>query len=328
MLAGDVTARLHYQVDDGLEPFTYNYKREDGGPQSRGAYEPRAMTIVDGRGEQGSLSLDRNGVVLLPHATALSTQDFYERQERIMSEYYAEMRELVRRATGASRVVIFDHNVRNVQESRRRVKEQGSSAYRLIDGVQRVDGYAMGVHNDYTLESAPERIRQLSSPRGQGGSYLHREPLVPAADVDRLLSRRFAFINVWRNISEEHPIVSHPLAVCDGSSIREGHFVRSALIYRDRVGYTYGVKHRPEHRWLYFSGMRKDEALLLKVMDSKPDVVRWTAHTAFRDPRTPKGAPPRESIEVRCIAFFEDGDVERTAVTAAGIWHELGRARL
>jgi hypothetical protein len=49
-----------------------------------------------------------------------------------------------------------------------------------------------------------------------------------------------------------------------------------------------------------------DEALVFKVFDSdagKPS--RFTAHSAFDDPGTPAGAPPRESIETRTFAFFD-----------------------
>ena len=32
--------------------------------------------------------------------------------------------------------------------------------------------------------------------------------------------------------------------------------------------------------------------------------ARFTAHTSFNDPRTPPGAPPRQSIEARALVFF------------------------
>ena len=48
-----------------------------------------------------------------------------------------------------------------------------------------------------------------------------------------------------------------------------------------------------------------DEALLLKCYDSATDGrARFTCHTAFADPTCPEGAPARESIEVRTLAFF------------------------
>jgi hypothetical protein len=47
------------------------------------------------------------------------------------------------------------------------------------------------------------------------------------------------------------------------------------------------------------------EALVFKVYDSERDGrARFTPHTSFEDPSTPPGAPPRQSIEVRTLAFF------------------------
>ncbi|MFJ3368274.1 hypothetical protein [Pseudomonas sp. NPDC086251] len=52
--------------------------------------------------------------------------------------------------------------------------------------------------------------------------------------------------------------------------------------------------------------MRRGEVLLIKGYDSRHDGrARFTPHTAFQDPLKPRGAPPRESIEVRTLAFFD-----------------------
>jgi hypothetical protein len=51
--------------------------------------------------------------------------------------------------------------------------------------------------------------------------------------------------------------------------------------------------------------MRREEAYVFKVYDSVRDGrVRFTAHTAFKDPTSRSDAPPRESIEIRTLAFF------------------------
>jgi hypothetical protein len=51
--------------------------------------------------------------------------------------------------------------------------------------------------------------------------------------------------------------------------------------------------------------MQCSEALVFKTFDSVKDGrARWTAHTAFDDPNSPPDAPPRESIEMRTLAFF------------------------
>ena len=54
------------------------------------------------------------------------------------------------------------------------------------------------------------------------------------------------------------------------------------------------------------ASMRRDEALVFKVYDSAKDGrARWSAHTAFDDPTSPPHARPRESIEIRTLAFFD-----------------------
>ncbi|KAG6328359.1 hypothetical protein ID866_10730 [Astraeus odoratus] len=84
-----------------------------------------------------------------------------------------------------------------------------------------------------------------------------------------------------------------------------------ALIYPDREGETYGVKYDPGHRWLYKSAMEPDDFVLIKCFDSIQDgtVAILSPHTAFEDPKTPKGAPLRESIELRALVFYEDHEL-------------------
>ena len=45
--------------------------------------------------------------------------------------------------------------------------------------------------------------------------------------------------------------------------------------------------------------------MVFKVFDSDPDAGVWfTTHTAFTDPTSPVDAAPRESIEMRALAFY------------------------
>ena len=76
-------------------------------------------------------------------------------------------------------------------------------------------------------------------------------------------------------------------------------------MYRDKVSETFSVKANPAHHWYNYLQLRPDEALLLKIHDSRRDVARLSAHTAFDDPTTPKDAPPRRSIELRALVFFD-----------------------
>lgn len=213
-------------------------------------------------------TLDREGFALQPHHTHVD--DFYN-DAQVQENYYPEVIELVKAATGAVDVLIFDHTVRGPKEKGRR------------EPVHRV-------HNDYTIKSGPQRVKDLTS------------------DPEKLatrLSNRFAFINVWRPISES-PVEELPLAVSDARTIKQEDFVASDLIYTDRVGEVYSVRHHPDQRYYYFPHMDKNEALFLKVYDSVDDgkTARFVAHTAFHDPTSPAQPKPRESIEVRTIAFF------------------------
>ena len=51
--------------------------------------------------------------------------------------------------------------------------------------------------------------------------------------------------------------------------------------------------------------MKMGEVLLLKFFDSDTtQPARRCFHTSFSDPHADPGLPPRESIEMRCLAFF------------------------
>jgi hypothetical protein len=217
-----------------------------------------------------ALSLDGQGFAVVPNRSAVA--DFYDEAE-LQRVYYPEVEALVVATTGAARVTVFDHTVRR----------------RAWEGQDRVPGVArqpvMRVHNDFTEWSGPQRVRDLMG-----------------AEAEDLLHRRFAFINVWRPI--RGPLLDHPLAVCDARSMRPDDFVGSEQRYEDRIGETYIVKYNPAHRWFYAPAMRADETMFIKCYDSRRDVARFVAHSAFADPTTPPDAPPRESIEIRTIAFF------------------------
>jgi hypothetical protein len=100
-------------------------------------------------------------------------------------------------------------------------------------------------------------------------------------------------------------VVSWPLALCDARSIDRQDLVAWERRYPDRIGEIYAVTYNPRHRWFYFPRMQPDEVVFIKCFDSATDGrARLSVHTAFEDPTTPPGAPPRESIEVRTLAFF------------------------
>ena len=74
---------------------------------------------------------------------------------------------------------------------------------------------------------------------------------------------RFQIINLWRPIAV--PAFDWPLNLCDYRSVdaKEDIFPVS-LIYPDREGEVYLLKHNPKHQWKYLKGMSPDEFVLIK----------------------------------------------------------------
>jgi len=265
-----LTAAIPYTVDTGEKLVNETFGPNNIHRRNSGSLELRSMTIRNGRPLANEFALDRNGFLLVEHRTAV--KDFFDPQE-LAQVYYPEVEMLIKRAAGAARVLVFDHTLRSGDESEREA--------RLIrEPVQ----YA---HNDYTEWSGPQRVRDL----------------LPD-EADQLLAGRFAIIQVWRAINR--PIERDPLAVADAQSVPFGDLMISERRYPNRVGQTYRLRYSPAHRWFYFPHMQRDEALVFKVYDSAQDGrARFTAHTAFDDPSSPSGAPPRQSIEARALVFFE-----------------------
>ena len=265
-----VTAELNYLAPTHERPRTYTFDPPAGAPRTTALNEPHAVRIADARPILADVSLDRQGFDLVRHHSAV--RDFYSNAE-VRSVYYPEAEQILKDATGADRVHIFDHTVR------RRIP--GAEDRRPDAPRQPVPR----VHVDHTARSGPQRVHDL----------------LPE-EAEQLLRGRLQIINLWRPI--RGPLRDSPLAVCDASSVAPNQLVPSDLIYPQRVGETYSVTFAPEHRWYYVPEMEVDEVLLLKCYDSKTDGrARFAPHTAFTDPTTPPDAPPRESIELRALVF-------------------------
>jgi hypothetical protein len=262
----DVT--LNYLAEMAERPVYYFYTPPPGVAWRNTRGDRRSMAVHDARQLAPAPSLDREGFTLARLETA--ARDLYD-PHAVREIYYPEVERLVASVTGATRVVAFDHNLRNAAREGR-----GE------DGVQ---GPVRFAHNDYTERSGPQRVRDLLG-----------------AEAEALLRHRAAVINVWKPI--RGPVRMAPLAVCDARTIRPDDLVPTDLRYRDRTGEVYSLRFNPEHRWFYFPAMQADEAMLLKCFDSDPGRARFTAHSAFDDPTAPADASPRESIEVRTLAFF------------------------
>src|SRR5438270_9328492 len=178
--AGAVSAGLHYTLDTGAKPVNETFGPGNSHRRQSGETEERAVAIHDGRPLKDEFDLEVTGLEFAEHKTQV--RDFFDVDE-LKRVYYPEVEALVKKVSGATRVVVFDHTLRSGDEAEREAKL--------------VREPVLTVHNDYTEWSGPQRVRDLMG-----------------AEAEQLLERRFAIIQVWRAIVG--PIRSNPLAMAGG----------------------------------------------------------------------------------------------------------------
>jgi hypothetical protein len=276
-LLPSVVAEIGYfKYSDG-KPFTYMYEPPAGIERQNCEFELISMPITDARNLARQPKIDVEGFELWEAPTEVA--DFRNDQE-VTSKYYAEASDLVRGATGASMVIVFDHQVRQREAGR-----PSLSFGRAGDGSNA--GAVGRVHVDYSEETGHKRLNLVLQDQGLADSI-----------------ERFAIVNVWRSI--KGPILDTPLALCDARSVGANDLVAGEIRYQTRSGEIYLVRHSNRHRWHYYSAMNRNEALIFKQYDSLINSVsRFTPHAAFDHPDTREDTPLRESIEVRCLAIFD-----------------------
>jgi hypothetical protein len=267
-----VRAQIEFLKPTPERPFSYGHDPAAGDPAPTASFELRSVDIHNVRQVRSPLALDRNGATLVTHRSAVA--DFYD-EAQLIETYYPEAAAVIQAATGASKVLVFDHNVRRGQ------------ALPLRPGRYAQGRPVAHAHTDYTEASAVRRVHDEYGPSAAS-----------------LLRHRFMQVNLWRPITG--PLRDWPLAICDAGRIGPHDLRAVDLIYPQRRGELYYLAHAPGQRWYYAPDMQPDEAWLLKNFDSATTgAARFAAHSAFEDPAPWGEVPARESIEVRAFAFYD-----------------------
>jgi hypothetical protein len=254
-----------------------------GAELNTGRYESCRVLIRNARTAIEPPTLDSHGFALAKHRSMV--RDFRDTAE-IEQCYPAEGVELVKQLTGAPIVVPLGWVRRSA----------------LTSGGSQLQPPASDVHVDMTEDRAARLARAL---------YEKSCPQQPPF-------KRFLASSLWRCFSG--PPQDWPLAVCDGRSVDPradgvpNIMVRVAelpdlaaipieLPDEASLPAAWVFRFNPTHRWWYFPDMTPEEVILLKLHDSDHSRTWLAPHTAFRDGHC--GATrPRESIEMRSVAFF------------------------
>jgi hypothetical protein len=230
--------------------------------------EEHTVTIHDARPEIAELALERNGFVVVDEPSG--TADYTEKGE--LEAYCRATEALVQRLTGAAKVISFGPILRT-----------------NATGTHGHNQPAFGAHVDYGARTVADFTRQI----------------LGEDEAPQWLARHHMLINVWRPIT---PVESAPLALCDARTVRREDLFDSEIVGGlgglDFSLWGFNLAYRPDHRWYWVPQMQPSEAMVFKLFDSDPEAVQFTAHSAFEDPTAGPDAAPRQSVELRTIAFL------------------------
>lgn len=234
--------------------------------------DPRQVDICDARTLATQPTLAREGFELIPFPASIAN---WRDTEELTQSYLPQVRAFMLALTGADEVVLMGRAVlRFAERSAEAAKHDNSS----------VAGF---IHIDVS-DSASRTFAQQMAPPGRA-------------------VRRSSQHNIWRTFSGAPQDM--PLAVCDARTV-----AAHALVPADAVFDTPGepehsfeallLRYDPSHRWLYYSNMQPEDALVFKRHDTDSTQLFYVPHTAFRDLSVPEDAIPRASVEARSVAYW------------------------
>ncbi|KAI1494012.1 hypothetical protein F5X96DRAFT_81026 [Biscogniauxia mediterranea] len=325
----DTTGTFYYIDRSSIAPHTRPWSKVDAGATSY-RLTARERPVTDLRGlpsPSSSFTTDNAGFALVRSPTSVPTSSFLRDSssppssspDPIRSTYYAEVSSLLRAHLPAgdqvSEIVIFDHTVRRRDPCAPRAP-------------------VTQVHVDQTAAAAAARVRRHVSDKTKAEAYLRPGRRFQLINVWRAIGAAAADMPLavvdWRSTAPGDfvPVdllypkrVGEAAAEDDDDNDDRGKERRpdestwgSTEGYEVR-GETLAVAPSERHRFYYAKDLAPDEVLLLKCYDSwgegephggREGIAVRTPHTAFVDPATPADAPPRQSIEVRCLVFYDD----------------------
>ncbi|RWA08683.1 hypothetical protein EKO27_g6418 [Xylaria grammica] len=245
-----------------------------------------AVTISNARPFRDEFTLDQNGFAYMDDADGLNDVVLEAvregDKERVKAIYYPRIQALIKRVTGAKRVIIFDHTLRKRNPT--------------LDRRDNADGKEQPATTTHTYRSGKGALRRL------------RQNLDSQDHYENAVRNRIQMINVWRPLNG--PVVDWPLAQMDYATL-DAENVHPCDLWRGQYeerGQTVTIEHNANQKWWYLEGHRPDEVTLLKIWDSwgHHGIADLCAHAAFQHPHTPPDAAPRESVEARCLVLYEE----------------------
>ncbi|WPB07569.1 uncharacterized protein RHO25_012230 [Cercospora beticola] len=277
------------------KPYSLRYDPPGDFPRTNFISVSEDVSLTDVRGRESEFHVHKQGFGVLYLNPMMAYED-YEDKHKVETFYFKQVAEGVRELLGASRVQIFEHVLR-----------KRHAEFPIATGEPyKYDQPTTRAHIDMTPAWATAMAEHMNERSGNA-----------------LPSTRFQFINIWKPL--RGPIKDWPLALCDASSLDQSDIEAMDVVHSATVIETYLVRPNKHQRWYYLSDQTEDEAWVFLQADSgvdkhlgiyttKPRVTDremlkdslGAPHSSFRHPDHEQSLFPRESIEVRAIAFYHD----------------------
>ena len=162
-------------------------------------------------------------------------------------------------AGGASFVAAFDHNVRSAA---------GKESQRRIEGGQQVQGPAHVVHGDYTLTSAPQRLRDLTKTPGANDTLRavlsDGESLLDPVEVEQIVGgcvtqageqSNNVVRNAWLSRGDHYHVAGTTIDAQCGSAQQANHMI-AAFVRAGSIDVGIACGDQPPH---YFPTTTRSE---------------------------------------------------------------------
>ncbi|KAK5653466.1 hypothetical protein OQA88_8952 [Cercophora sp. LCS_1] len=234
-------------------------------------------TIRNIRGIEDQFNLDGNGFTVRRQELNVKSLD----KDSIEEVYLPSLETMIRDIVGQdSEIIWFDWRTRTSDRSKTKLPP-GT----VVDLEDRSIPLApvTSVHVDQSKDAAIQRVHRHTGER-----------------AEELLKGRVRIINVWRPYNQ--PVVSDPLAFCDGGSVPQDKLIEVDVVRQSYVGESYYPLEYSGYKWHYLDRQTKEEVLFMKMYDSSP-MVKATCcpHASFR--LSGGAGVHRESIEARALVF-------------------------
>ncbi|KAK3363126.1 hypothetical protein B0T25DRAFT_575754 [Lasiosphaeria hispida] len=280
-MSDSVTATIRYVQRDNNnrlaseKPYILHYEAPPGFPQNNFAIQPYTGIQVRNLRTAPNISYQENGMLLASlgdEASHSMRPEDFDDDTWIERVYLLILHKCLCKVLGAQDVTVFDWMLR---------KRAPSFPKRSDDG-----------NGEDVQPSLSAHVAELE---GRLDSYFGK-------NKERLLSRRYQVINIWKPLSG--PCRDYPMAYLDPKTVdREKDLFAVDEVFPTVANEVYQVYHSPSHNWYYVPDQLASEIVIFNAYDSERDQDQAVPHCSFDLGERGSGIP-RQSIEVRAFVFY------------------------